>query len=465
MRQLATNRSFFEPAAEFGLSVQPPILEFNHMLMLALEQARVPPVVHSRHTFQPMRVIVINPTLSAQLSAIGPQEAERRGFPARLLPPAVLVSNQVSRVSHRAVRGEILSDARGHLYEKLGRQIRPIHQLASGPSGEVIDLIPSQPPKNEASTDHSSSSIAPPVKGNQDRTASTDLETQPAKKPTPTAQPLQAPGHRKLFADPGQWRVVWWGEFKEILARQLAHPERLRDTYRLPCYVQVIETERTVSIAELASIYQSEKNQEARLYVLTEDIAAKLDLILPLRPAPLARHRQPPNSLAAHERVFRLLIANDPTIDVSPLKSKQPAPSKPLDKPLDNLADEKTEKAAAGKVSPKTTIPDCFIKEWEFRISREEAIYDIDAKPTFTSRVRNFFRSWRIARNRNEISKWQTLLAGRSGDEQLWSVRPPANMIKHPFVRDWATRALELAGYDSQKMFHEWQIFWGRRGC
>src|SRR6185503_6685558 len=103
--------------------------------------------------------------------------------------------------------------------------------------------------------------------------------------------------HRKLFADPGQWRVVWWGEFKEILAHQLAHPERLRDTYRLPCYVQVIETERDVSIAELASIYKCDKPHEARLYELTDEIAAKLDLVLPLRPAPLPDARRQPNTL------------------------------------------------------------------------------------------------------------------------------------------------------------------------
>jgi len=63
-----------------------------------------------------------------------------------------------------------------------------------------------------------------------------------------------------------------------------------------------------------------------------------------------------------------------------------------------------------------------------------------------------------------KISKWQTLLAGRNGDDQLWAVRPPAGMLAHPFVSAWANRALELAGYDSQKMFSEWQIFWRRKG-
>ena len=116
--------------------------------------------------------------------------------------------------------------------------------------------------------------------------------------------------------------MVWWGEFKEILARQLAHPERLQDTYRLPCYVQVLETERTISIEELAAVYKSDNEHHARLYFLTDEIAAKLDLVLPLRPAPPQHARREPNTLLAHERVFRLLAANDPTIDVTMSQAK-----------------------------------------------------------------------------------------------------------------------------------------------
>ena len=192
--------------------------------------------------------------------------------------------------------------------------------------------------------------------------------------------------------------MVWWGEFKEILAHQLAHPERLRDTYRLPCYVQVIETERDVSIAELVCIYKCDKPHEARLYVLTDEIAAKLDLVLPLRRAPPTDARRQPNTLAAHERVFRLLAANDPTIDVATLKSKQP----PLAKPKDNETKAKIGEPISAGVSVKDAIPSRFVKDWEFRMSREEALYEMNAKPTLGRVIRNFLRRFRTVKTRNE---------------------------------------------------------------
>jgi hypothetical protein len=426
------------------------------MLLLALERALEPPIVHSRSTFQPMRVIVVNAAFPRRVRAGEHGGLEMPRLLPRALPAVVGFSNERARLSRRAVRGEILSDEHGRLYEKLGRHIRPIHQLASGPAGEVLDLIPT-------------------VEADLPATASTPQPHGPAATQTPEAQSSESPrrsragqqqaqiklvSHRKLFADPGQWRVVWWGEFKEILAHQLAHPERLRDTYRLPCYVQVIEIERAVSIAELASIYKSEKEHEARLYLLTDEIAAKLDLVLPLRPAPLPDARRTPNTLAAHERVFRLLTANDPTIDVATLKSKQP----PRSKPEDNEAKAKTLEPITAAVSVKEAIPSRFAKDWEFRISREEALYDMNATPALGRVIRKFLRRLRPVKTRNEISKWQTLLAGRSGDDQLWAVRPPVGMLAHPFVSAWANRALELAGYDPQKMFSEWQIFWRRKG-
>ena len=52
---------------------------------------------------------------------------------------------RAAQFHQRAVRGEILSDESGRLYEKLGRQIRPIHQLASSQFGEAIDLVPNPP--------------------------------------------------------------------------------------------------------------------------------------------------------------------------------------------------------------------------------------------------------------------------------------------------------------------------------
>ena len=73
----------------------------------------------------------------------------------------------------------------------------------------------------------------------------------------PVAQPARekpkpAP-YRKLFPDPGQERVIRLGDFKSLLAPQLAHPERVRDTHRLACYLQVYEVTTAQRLESLAA--------------------------------------------------------------------------------------------------------------------------------------------------------------------------------------------------------------------
>jgi hypothetical protein len=469
MRQLSVQRAFIDPARELAMNTDSRTVELDQLLMLAIEQALAPPIVHRRNTFQPMRVIVVDHEVISQSHATDGIGREMPLLLPRAIPyPPQHPNHPASQVYQRAVRGEILSDESGRLFEKLGHQIRPLHQLASGPFGEVIDLVPSEQPRPPM--------IGPPsapriVKSPEiAKSASRPEETAVGNGNSQTSKfvPLQqsteqhdSVNHRKLFADPGQWRVLWWGEFKEILAPQLAHPERLRDTYRLPCYVQVIETERTVSVAELAAICKSEKENHNRLFLLTDDIAEKLDLVLPLRPAPPLNVRRQPNTLLPHERVFRLIVANDPTFDIANQKKKveTPTPNR------ETLSSEMPEsKPASSLVAHKSAIPGQFIKEWEFKISREEASYDMNAKPTLGSLVLSFFRRMRFVKRRNELHKWQTLLAGKDADEQLWAVRPPTGTLRDSVVRDWAAKTLELGGYDSRKMMIEWEILWRRKG-
>jgi hypothetical protein len=455
MRQFAVQRAFFEPAPEFADSGH---LNLNHFLMLAIERALAPPFVHRRNVFQPMQIVVVEP---ARVQTT--PEARQSELP-RLLPPAPAVAKfGPSQFHQRAVRGEILSDESGRLYEKLGRQIRRIHQLASGQFGEVIDVAPAPPtrrpippaPDPVETSAHSKSEAAEEPEAIKN-VSTTKSEFVPLRQPQMQPPPSS---HRKLFADPGHWRVLWFGEFKEILGRQLAHPERLRDTYRLPCYVQVLEIERTMSVDELAAIYKSDNEHQARFYFLTDEIAARLDLVLPLRPAPALHARRAPNTLLAHERVFRLLTANDPTIDVTVSQGKR-EPSASQAEP--SVGTTKTAEPAT--VTLKEIIPAAFVKEWEFKFSREEVVYDINLKPSFGDVVRKLCRKIRIVRRNKELRKWQTLLAGRSVDEQLWVVRPPAGTLAESLMREWAGRTLALGGYDSRKMLREWEIFWRRRG-
>ena len=467
MRQFAMQRAVFEPSPESRTNADCGGINFSQLLLLAIERALAPPLVHRRNLFQPMRIVVVDPTLLAQSMAGGEVQFESPQLLPRALP-APMGSANPGPLQRRAVRGEILSDESGRLYEKLGRQIRPIHQLASGQFGEVIDLVPTTSTATRITPRTAGrSSVEPPVKSTagavQEVDAgknvdSTKSEFVPLQQSQLQQQPVAA-SHRKLFADPGHWRVLWFGEFKEILAAQLAHPERLRDTYRLPCYVQVLEIERTVSIEQLAAVYKSNNEHQTRFYFLTDKMAAKLDLVLPLRPAPAPHSEREPNTLLAHDRVFRLLAANDPTIDVTMSQSKLQSTS------------TKTQSAAAiAKASEpssaplKDSVPSHFVKEWELKLTRAEASYDMNIKPGFGVLLRRFCRRLRVRKISNEFRKWQMLLAGRSVDEQLWAVRPPAGMLDESSVREWCLKTLQLGGYDSHKMMPEWEIFWRRRG-
>ncbi|HEY0763754.1 MAG TPA: hypothetical protein VGD61_15380 [Pyrinomonadaceae bacterium] len=434
----------------------------NPLLVLAIERALSPPIMHRRSSLQPMRVIVVEPGFPSAHDGL-----DQAGFDvSRILLQAVTQAAGMSGLGQsnfeqRTVRGEILSDENGQLYEKLGSHVRLIQQLASSPYGDVIELVPTGQrhlrmiaPVTEPKFVESNE---PGKSGHARKESVINLDRQ---RFVPFGHSQEKPGalgHRKLFPDPGQWRVVRWSDFKEILSQQLANPHRLSDQYRLPCYVQVIETDRVLSVDELARTYSSENERNKKLYHLTDEIAAKLDLISMLPPRSLQQLDidRPPNTLLPHERLFSLLVANDPTVDVaSPNKTAGTA----------TASASATSESLSKATSAKDSIPADFLKEWEFKISRAEAAYDMKARPSLGSAIRNIFRRLRVFRLRREVRKWQVLMSGKNADEQLWVVRPPTEMPAPAFVREWAVKTLELAGYDSQKMIFEWEIFWRRKG-
>jgi hypothetical protein len=465
MRQVSAHQRFFDPAGGFAISASSRAAGLNQLL-LAIGRAVSPPVIHMRSTFQPMRVIVVEPDLVSTIDRAAQWGCETPQLLPHALHPGQNLTQNGSAWRQRIVQGEILSDESGRLYEKLGRHIRPVHQLASGRAGELIEMIPAE--RNNLRV------ISPPtgVVDATDRSITTHEKQEPTagtRDPLPKKfVPIRKsetgadnPGHRKLFTDPGQWRVVTWGEFKEILSTQLAHPDRLRDSYRLPCYVQVVETYREVTIEELANEFSGSDGRPKPLYFLTEELAAKLELtsLLPPLPVGTSTAHRGPNVLLAHQRVFRLLVANDPTVDVGNFK-KRSTGSAPVTEQTDSQT--KAEQSSPTAVL-KTSIPTSYVKEWEFKISREEALYDISSGSVFNAILR-LVRRLRVFKQHGEFRKWQVLLTGKNSDEQLWRVRPPTNMLGDPFLRDWVKKTLELAGYDSERMLGEWEIFWRRKG-
>src|ERR1044071_2464130 len=151
-----------------------------------------PELPFANRAFEPMRVMRVQPgdpiEMSVSDAVVGP------------LPMLTAASPPTSEVSDekpllpRAVRGEILRDEYGRLYEKIGQRIRHLHQVASGPRGEIVDLIPAT---ESAQRDvFESASSAPAADYSRSAAAPVAMHESPV-------QPA-----RKLFPDPGQWCVV-----------------------------------------------------------------------------------------------------------------------------------------------------------------------------------------------------------------------------------------------------------------
>jgi hypothetical protein len=396
MRHPFTNRvSFFEPEVTGGFDggLHPP------MFFVAIQRETTPPVCFGQSRLQRMRIIFVEPERAAG-------RGETNGEPAFELLPQLPALPHRRALQPRRVNGEILCGENDELYERIGNRIRRLRTLAAGPNGEVIDIAKSEPPeKNEKRQDE-----------------------------TPSG------GYRRLLPEPGQRRVVPFGSFKQMLAPQLVHPERLRDAHRLPCHVSIFEVTAAQPAERLASSILGPA-AAGQLQLVTPAVVLQLQLESLLQPRFQTAVARTPGMLLSGDRLFHLQVMNDPTTD-------DPEPARDLPAP-----------------SLKTSIPDRFTKPWEFQTSREEALYDLSCAATVLGSLGDKLRRLiHCLAFHREFRKWQVLLNGKTADEQLWSVRPPNRGLTHRFVRAWAQNALQLAGYDPRNMLTEWQIFWSRKG-
>jgi hypothetical protein len=269
-----------------------------------------------------------------------------------------------------------------------------------------------------------------------------------------------------FFPDPGQWRVLRWGDFKGVLAPQVAHPEHLRDTHQLPCYVQVYEAVTPQRLESLAAMVLGDPRGVGQLLPLTDAMAGKLGLpALPQRRPQVPSHiRRESGLVSPHDCVFRLQLAHDPTMGEGPRDSRRPQAAPEPGEPHPPAANTDAT-PAVNRQGPKAAVPERFLKPWEFQLGREEVLYDMHITAT-RRRGLSSLLNWLIGRagGRREFHKWQVLLYGKSLEEQLWAVRPPKGGVSHPGVREWAQQTLELAGYNPHAMLLEWEIFWRRKG-
>jgi hypothetical protein len=460
-RNPANGVAEFEGPRNFGSS---------RVFLVAIQGGAFPPILQERSPMERMRVVVVSANQASDFDSADPLPGGfRHALP--IMPPG-LPMPQERQPQARPVRGEILRGNEGRLYERIGEQIRPLHKLVSGSGGQVLELVSSRPRISENtvladSTEPDAQSEKTwhgnlPYGARQRQQNRESNHAAPAA--PPTAQNSQAASYRKFFTDPGQRRIIRLGDFKSLLTPQLAHPERVRDTHRLACYLQVYEATTTQHLESLAASVLGDAGRVSELQPVTELIAHQLGLTS----LPRSRPRMPGNFprkaglLLPCERVIRLQLAQDPTAD-EPTITERPAVNFTMKDPLTSGYAQRPD--AAPRPTLKNIIPERYIKPWELKLSRDEVLYDMNFTATFAGWFRSLnmrLKGW--LSGRGELKKWQILLSGKSADDQLWTVRPPRGGVSHPAIRDWARKTLETAGYDPAAMLPEWEIFWRRKG-
>ena len=374
----------------------------------------------------------------------------------------------------REITGEILRDSNGRLYEKLGDYVRPVNQLFADSRGQMIDLAPVRDitdngvPGRQAKDNYRTSSGAPySRKDSTTNDAGDQIDFVPGNHISPPSQETRPFGEiaRRLIPEPGLWRLVRYADFIDVISSQLADPRRLQPGHQLACYVQIYELTAGQTMTTLDETALAELGKAGKLLPLSHDLCRRFALNLP-RPAlglATTRHTFSPGLAPAGSRFITLRAALDPTS--TPI---QQTVAKPAHQPSQPATPEPQIVATAEPpVNPvhtiKATIPEAFTKPWELKFSRDEAVYDMTLQASrsgwqeMLARVKN-----RIA-NR-DMKKWQALLQGKSAEQQLWEITPPAGAIANPRIRRWAEQTLQLAGYDVPRMLAEWEIFWRRKG-
>lgn len=436
-RQITSQRAFQPRHApqEDGAA----IFGTTRILLIGMQRDVSPPLVFGDQLLQRMGVICAG-------------QDEREIAPEgdtgiHVLPPLQRLTRMGEAHPPRLVRGEILRCERGTFYEHCRGQIRPLHRLFAGPRGEILEL-PSVPGEQ-------GSRRAERCEPDQSSTLHGTARQEPRPPEPADAGPEKAgepdgPTFRALFPEPGERRMIAWGDFKDVLESQISHPERLRGSHQLPCDVQIYEVIVPQTLDALATAALGNASAASQLRPLTSEFARKLGVAAPGRKVP-ASH---PGLLGRGERYYQLHLASDPTACAERPVANPTAPSLPH--------------SAEGPLNPamgKSAIPERFLKPWEFHFTRDEVLYDMNVVAAFQGRIGAMIRRLvRWPRWRSALRKWQVLLCGKNFDEQLWAVRPPVGGLTHHAVRQWATRTLELGGYQPRTMLLEWEIFWRRKG-
>lgn len=285
---------------------------------------------------------------------------------------------------------------------------------------------------------------------------------------TRTAPPEEVarPEVRALYPPPGRRLDIRWANLREHLRGQVARPELLGDRHLLPVVLQVFEVLAPTRLRQLERCFVG-AGRLARL-----DLATARALRLKKPPSGLPEADADPDALRAGDYVFTLTLLQDPTADARPAAGTpgpEPAtgrPPPPSDPAPASPATTAEPIHVSPQVPPEARIPARYRAPWVFQRNREDVLFDLDGRMGLTGVAA---RAWRFLRSRfgrrGRFYRWQTRLAGKSLDDQLWTVQPPAWGLDDPWVTDWAHHTLAAAGYDPGAMLDEWTIYWRRRGA
>jgi hypothetical protein len=425
----------------------------HHVFLIAIQDPPAP-ILHRGDVLHRMQAILAGPAelppLLRRDSAIGPLPA--------LPSPHQLLRNVVAAASllPREVTGEILRDAQGRLYERNGDHVRPMTRLFTGGQGEVIDLAPVA----DANAENDKQDSGPePTQG--------ELDEKPRATGSRRERRLRDLA-RRLLPQPGLWRLVRYADFIDEITPQLAHARRLQPGHQLACYLQLHEVVTETPLLTLEAAAARELGAAGKLLPLSYDLCRRFAISLPRPAFALASARQAcsPGIVPAGARFLTLRVALDPTAEISAPVSGSPPPGDSPTAPSamtaapDNRAAQDNRAPAA---SSKTTVPAEFIKPWEQRLSREEAMYDMTIAAS-RGATRRLIDRLLHRPSRRLLRKWHALLRDKSPDQQLWGVKPPRGSLCDNRVRRWAEQTLQLGGYDVGRMLVEWELHWRRQG-
>lgn len=204
MSRHSANHTHFDPRR------RPPSRRFDagnnsvRVVLVAIHRSPQPAAFLGSHPLQRLQVLLSAPGEEIEFDPLNTIARMTAGAPPQLLPQMPATNGSLA-LRPRLVQGEILSDDDGRLYEKVGRHIRPLQRLFSGPRGEVLELPAEAQAEQRATSPQASDAEAPKPEAQ----AKTPQDAPPRRQQVPQRlssrppqRPIQTHGPEPRFQPP-----------------------------------------------------------------------------------------------------------------------------------------------------------------------------------------------------------------------------------------------------------------------